>query len=180
VTKSFPAIAVLALIAMLVAAGCGSSNDSSSSSGGGGYGGGGESTTAATTAATTESSGGGAAAIVSVTTVPKLGKVIVDSKGFTLYDFHKDKGGKSSCYEACEQVWPPLTTEGKPQVGEGAMASKLGTTKRKDGTLQVTYAGWPLYTYEADKKPGDANGNDFTSFGAQWYALLPSGEEAGD
>ena len=110
--------------------------------------------------------------------MPKLGKVIVDAKGFTLYDFHKDKGGKSACYGACAKVWPPLLSEGQPQAGEGAMASKLGTTKRKDGTLQVTYAGWPLYTYEADKKPGDANGNDIDSFGAEWYALQPSGEEA--
>ena len=51
------------------------------------------------------------------------------------------------------------------------MASKLGTTKRKDGTIQVTYAGHPLYTYVADKKPGEANGNDIYSFGAEWYAL---------
>ncbi len=176
-TKSFPAVAALALIALLAIAGCGSSSNSSSSGGGGAYGGGESSTT---TTASSETSGGGTAAVITAASAPKLGKIIVDSKGFTLYDFHKDKGGKSACYGGCEQVWPPLTTEGKPQVGEGAMASKLGTTKRKDGTLQVTYAGWPLYTYEADKKPGEANGNDFSSFGAQWYALLPSGEEAGD
>jgi predicted lipoprotein with Yx(FWY)xxD motif len=60
------------------------------------------------------------------------------------------------------------------------MGPKLGTSERKDGTVQVTYAGHPLYTYTGDTKPGDANGNDFSSFGAQWYALLPSGEEAGD
>ncbi|HUC06682.1 MAG TPA: hypothetical protein VMR96_01215 [Solirubrobacterales bacterium] len=172
-TKSLPAIAALALIAMLAIAGCGSSDDSSS----GGYGSGGGSNSTATTASS-EPTSGGTAAIVSATTVPKLGKVIVDAKGFTLYDFHKDKGGESACYGACAQVWPPLLSEGKPRVGEGAMASKLGTTKRKDGTLQVTYAGWPLYTYEADKKPGDANGNDIDSFGAEWYALLASGEEA--
>lgn len=177
--KSFPAVAALVLIALLAIAGCGSSSDNSSSSGGGAYGGG-ESSTSTASTTSSEPSGGGTAAVITASSVPKLGKVIVDSKGFTLYDFHKDKGGKSSCYGGCEQVWPPLTTGGKPQVGEGAMASKLGTTKRKDGTLQVTYAGWPLYTYEADKKPGEANGNDFSSFGAQWYALLPSGEEAGD
>jgi predicted lipoprotein with Yx(FWY)xxD motif len=178
VTKSFPAVAALALIALLAIAGCGSSSDSSSSSGsGGGAYGGGESSNST---ASSEPSGGGTVAVVTASSVPKVGKVIVDSKGFTLYDFHKDKGGKSACYGGCEQVWPPLTTEGKPQVGEGAMASKLGTTKRKDGTLQVTYAGWPLYTYEADKKPGEANGNDIDSFGAEWYALQPSGEEAGD
>jgi predicted lipoprotein with Yx(FWY)xxD motif len=174
VTRSFPATAALALIALLAIAGCGSSDDSS---GGGGYGSGSGSTTTPTTASS-DSTGGATVAIVSATTVPKLGKAIVDSKGFTLYDFHKDKGGKSACYGACAKVWPPLLSEGKPQAGEGAMAAKLGTTKRKDGTLQVTYAGWPLYTYEADKKPGDANGNDIDSFGAEWYALQPSGEEA--
>jgi predicted lipoprotein with Yx(FWY)xxD motif len=172
VKKSLFACGALALIAALVVAGCGGSDNSSGS--GGAYG----SADKATKPASSEGSGGGTAAIVSANTVADLGKVIVDSKGFTLYDFHKDKGGKSACYGACAKVWPPLLSEGKPQVGEGAMASKLGTTKRKDGTLQVTYAGWPLYTYEADKKPGDANGNDIDSFGAQWYALLPSGEEA--
>jgi predicted lipoprotein with Yx(FWY)xxD motif len=176
VKKTLPALAALALIGVLAMAGCGSSSNSSSSGSGGAYGGG---ETSTTTAASSEPSGGGTAAVITASSVPKLGKVIVDSKGFTLYDFHKDKGGKSSCYGGCEQVWPPLTTEGKPQVGEGAMASKLGTTKRKDGTLQVTYAGWPLYTYEADKKPGESNGNDIDSFGAEWYALQPSGEEAG-
>lgn len=171
--KPLFAFGALALIAALAFAGCGGSDDSSSNSGGA-YGSGGESTKPASS----EGSGGSTAAIVSATTVGDLGKVIVDSKGFTLYDFHKDKGGKSACYGACAKVWPPLLTEGKPQVSEGAMAGKLGTTKRKDGTLQVTYAGWPLYTYEADERPGDANGNDIDSFGAEWYALLPSGEEA--
>lgn len=174
-TRSFPAIAALALIALLAIAGCGSSDDNSGS--GGGYGSGGGSTTTDTTASS-EPTGGGTAAVVSAATVPELGKVIVDSKGFTLYDFHKDEGGAPACYGACAKVWPPLLSEGKPQVGEGAIAAKLGTTERKDGTLQVTYAGWPLYTYAADAKPGDAKGNDIDSFGAEWYALLPSGEEA--
>lgn len=174
--KPFLAFGALALVAALVFAGCGGSDDSTSSSSGSGgaYGSGGESTKSSSNDSSTDS----AAAVVSATTVGDLGKVIVDSKGFTLYDFHKDKGGKSACYGACAKVWPPLITDGEPQVGEGAMAAKLGTTKRKDGTLQVTYAGWPLYTYEADKKPGDANGNDIDSFGAEWYALLSSGEEA--
>jgi predicted lipoprotein with Yx(FWY)xxD motif len=171
-TKTFSTIAVLALAGGLALAGCGSGGDSSSSSSGGAYGGG------ETTKASTESSEPEAAATVAVASVPKLGRILVDSKGFTLYDFHKDKGGKPACYGACAGVWPPLTTEGAPQPGEGAAASKLGTTKRKDGTVQVTYAGHPLYTYTADTKPGEANGNDFDSYGAEWYALLPSGEEA--
>jgi len=175
VTKTFPAIAALALVSLLAIAGCGGS-DSSSSSSGGPYGGGGE-TAEATKPASSESSGG-AAAVITASTAGDLGKVIVDSEGMTLYDFHKDKGGKPACYGACAKGWPPLLTEGKPQAGEGAMASKLGAVERSDGTTQVTYAGHPLYTFAGDKKPGEANGNDVEAFGAEWYALLPSGEEA--
>jgi predicted lipoprotein with Yx(FWY)xxD motif len=185
VTRTLPAIAILAIGALLVMAGCGGSSSSSSSSGeGGAYGSGGGET--GTTQSAKSEAGGGAAAsggdgVVAVAKSPELGTaIIVDSKGYTLYDFHKDKGTKSACYGACAGVWPPLTTSGKPQAMSGAEASKLGTTKRSDGTLQVTYAGHPLYTYIADKKPGEAKGNDFSSYGAQWYALMPSGEEAGD
>jgi predicted lipoprotein with Yx(FWY)xxD motif len=175
VTKTFPAIAVLALVSLLAIAGCGGSDNSGSNSGGP-YGGGGE--TAETTTKPASSESGGAAAVITASTAGDLGKVIVDSKGMTLYDFHKDKGGKPACYGACAKSWPPLLTEGKPQAGEGAMASKLGIVKRTDGTMQATYAGHPLYTFVEDKKPGEANGNDVSAFGAQWYALLPSGEEA--
>lgn len=136
------------------------------------YGGGGGST-----AAGSEGSGGGAA-VVSLGNAAKLGMVLVDSNGMTLYDFHKDKGTTSSCYGACAQSWPPLTTAGKPQAGNGASASKLGTTERKDGTMQVTYAGHPLYTFVGDQGPGEANGNDVKAFGASWYALKGSGEDA--
>lgn len=174
--KTPTAIAALALIGVLALTGCGSSNNGSDSSNSGGAYGSGEESTAKNESS--GSSGGGTAAVVSAASAPKLGRILVDSKGFTLYDFHKDKGTVSACYGACASVWPPLNTEGAPQAGEGAMASKLGTTKRKDGTVQVTYAGHPLYTYTADTKPGEVNGNDFSSYGAQWYALLPSGEEA--
>lgn len=173
--RTFPAIVVLALISLLAIAGCGSSDDNDSSAGGA-YGG--SEATEANASKPASSEGGGSAAVVSASSAGNLGKVIVDSQGMTLYDFHKDKGGKSACYGGCANVWPPLLTEGGPQAGEGAMAAKLGTTKRKDGTLQVTYAGHPLYTYVEDKKPGEANGNDIDSFGAEWYALVPSGEEA--
>jgi len=174
-TRSLAAIAVAAF-ALLAVAGCGSSNDNSSSTGSGGaYGSSGGTTTKPATSTPSE----GTVAVVSVATVPKVGKVIVDPKGFTLYDFHKDKGDNSSCYGACEKAWPPLTTSGKPKVGNGASSSKVGMTERKDGTLQVTYAGHPLYTFTEDKKPGEANGNDFSAFGAQWYALMPNGEEPG-
>jgi predicted lipoprotein with Yx(FWY)xxD motif len=178
-TRNLMALVSTAAVLALVVAGCGSSDSSStggayggeSSSAGGAYGGG----AATTQPASTQSSEG--AATVTVAMVPKLGKVVVDSGGFTLYDFRKDKGTTSSCYGGCASLWPPLTTTGKPQAGGGVSASMLGTTKRKDGTTQVTFAGHPLYTYTADSKPGEANGNDFTSFGGEWYALTPKGEE---
>lgn len=199
------ALALAALVAMtaIVIAGCGSSSSnegsyggssskessSSESSGGsnenassgGAYGsryGGGESETksAASEAAAGAESGAG---VVSLGNVQKLGMVLVDSSGMTLYDFHKDKGTTSSCYGPCAEGWPPMLTEGEPTVGNGAMSSKLGTTERKDGTTQVTYAGHPLYTFVGDKGPGEANGNDVTAFGASWYALKGSGAEAG-
>lgn len=175
-TRTTYAFALLALAAALAIAGCGSSSDSSS---GGAYGGkGGTGTEAETTKSPPGAESG--AAVLTVASAPKVGPILVDAKGFTVYDFHKDKGTVSSCYGACAGVWPPVLTEGDATAGEGASASQLGTTKRKDGTVQVTYAGHPLYTYTADQKPGEANGNDFSSYGAQWYALKGNGEEAGD
>jgi predicted lipoprotein with Yx(FWY)xxD motif len=174
VNRSSYAFALLAVAAALAIAGCGSSSDSNES--GGVYGGKGSSATSGeTTAASTE---GGAIAVLTVASAPKVGPVLVDSKGFTVYDFHKDKGTTSSCYGPCAEGWPPVTTEGAPMSGEGAMASKLGTTKRKDGSTQVTYAGHPLYTFVGDKKPGEATGNNVDAFGAEWYALKGNGEEA--
>lgn len=173
--KTLPILAALALVGVLAMAGCGSSNSSSSSSGSGGAYGGGEETKSKPAASTTSSEG----APVTVGTASGVGKVLVDSNGLTLYYFQKDQNGKSACYGACEKGWPPLTTEGAPQAGEGAMASKLGTTERKDGTVQVTYNNWPLYTFVEDKKPGEDNGTDSKAFGASWYPLHPNGEKAG-
>jgi len=111
---------------------------------------------------------------------PDLGKVIVDAEGMTMYDFHKDKGTTSACYGACAEAWPPLLTKGMPTATGGAEASLISVTKRKDGTEQVTYNGHPLYAFIEDQKPGETNGNDVDGFGAQWYALMPNGEEPAD
>lgn len=175
-TRTTYAFALLAIAGTLAIAGCGSSSSNNNESGGA-YGGGGSSSEK-TTSSPEGGSSSGVAAVLTVASAPKVGPVLVDSEGFTVYDFHKDKGTASSCYGACASGWPPVTTEGAPKTGEGAMSSKLGTTKRKDGTVQVTYAGHPLYTFVEDKKPGEANGNDVSAFGAQWYALKGNGEEA--
>ena len=183
-TRTTYGFALLALIAALAVAGCGSSSDNSgstsaetSNSSGSAYGSSSQSESSEVKSPPGAETG---VAVLTVANAKGAGPVLVDAKGFTVYDFHKDKGTTSSCYGACAQGWPPVLSEGNPTAGEGAMASKLGTTERKDGTTQVTYAGHPLYTFVEDKKPGEANGNDVSAFGAQWYALKSSGEEAGD
>jgi predicted lipoprotein with Yx(FWY)xxD motif len=105
-----------------------------------------------------------------------LGKIVVDGKARTLYLFAKDKHGKSTCSGACAQNWPPLLTKGKPTAGPGASASLLGTTRRADGTTQVTYNKHPLYTFVADKgKPGSTTGQGIDAFGAKWYVVTSKG-----
>jgi predicted lipoprotein with Yx(FWY)xxD motif len=106
-----------------------------------------------------------------------LGRMLVDSRGITLYDFVKDEGSMSACYGACAALWPPLLTTGKPVAGPGVHASLLGTTKRKDGKLEVTYNGHPLYYFVTDRKPGQTTGQGVNQFGARWWVLSPAGKE---
>jgi predicted lipoprotein with Yx(FWY)xxD motif len=107
----------------------------------------------------------------------RLGRILVDSKGITLYDFVKDKGTTSVCYGACAALWPPLISKGKPIAGPGVRASLLGTTKRKDGKLEVTYDGHPLYYFVTDRKPGQTTGQGVNQFGGPWWVLSPAGKE---
>ena len=107
----------------------------------------------------------------------RIGRIVVDSKGITLYDFVTDKGGVSGCYGACAALWPPLITKGKPHAGPGVRASLLGTTKRKDGKLEVTYNHHPLYYFVTDRKPGQTTGQGVNQFGGPWWVLSPAGKE---
>jgi predicted lipoprotein with Yx(FWY)xxD motif len=106
----------------------------------------------------------------------RLGKVLVDARGRTLYLFTKDSGTKSTCSGACAGAWPPALVTGKPTVGGGAKASQVGTTKRSDGTHQVTYHGHPLYRFVQDTKSGDTNGEGLTAFGGGWFVVSPAGK----
>jgi predicted lipoprotein with Yx(FWY)xxD motif len=153
-------LAAVALIAVVVA-GCGGSS-SGTAGGGSAYG-------AATPAPKT------ATGTVS-TRETKLGRVLVDASGRTLYLFEKDKGATSTCNGACASIWPPLTA-GKAKAGIGVTAAELGTTKRSDGKTEITYAGHPLYTYAGDQKPGDVAGQGLDQFGAEWYVLAPDGHK---
>ena len=106
-----------------------------------------------------------------------LGKILVDSHRRTLYLFKKDSGKKSECFGMCASFWPPLRVTGKPTVGTGLKASKVGTIKRSDGKRQVTYNGHPLYRFAKDTQPGDTNGQGLTAFGARWFVLSPAGRQ---
>jgi predicted lipoprotein with Yx(FWY)xxD motif len=104
----------------------------------------------------------------------KLGAILVNAQGRSLYLFEKDKNGKSACSGACAKAWPPLMTTGKPSAAGGVNAKLLGTTKRSNGT-QVTYNGHPLYTFFEDTKAGQTNGEGVSAFGATWDAVSPAG-----
>ena len=137
-----------------------------------GCGGGGSGSTQQSKAAT----GSGSAATVSLRKL-NVGTALVDGQGRTLYLFEADKGPMSTCNGACASLWPPDTTSGKPKAGPGVDAAKLGTTKRSDGTLEVTYNGHPLYRYAPDTKAGEDTGQGLNQFGAKWYVLAATGSK---
>ena len=103
-----------------------------------------------------------------------LGTILVDAKGMTLYMFTEDTENKSNCAGDCLTAWPPF--EGPVFAGEGVDGSLVGTTEATDGSIQVTYNGWPLYYWQEDKAPGDATGQDV---GDVWYVLNAKGTPIG-
>ena len=101
------------------------------------------------------------------------GKLVVNSVGLTLYHYTDEAKGKIGCTGSCKSFWPPeMAGAAKPVAGPGINAAKLGTIKRPDGGLQVTYNGLALYRYAGDKKPGDTKGQGVES---SWYAVTPAG-----
>lgn len=108
----------------------------------------------------------------------ELGAYLTDGEGRALYLFKSDTAGQSTCFDRCADVWPPLLTDGMAEATDDALQGLLiGTLRRPDGTMQVTYGGWPLYYYEQDRGPGDIQGQDIMGFGAEWYLIGPDGEE---
>jgi len=153
------------LAVALIAAGCGSSAGGSAYSAGP-YG-------SAAMASARSAAGATRVGVAS----SRLGRIVVDSKGRTLYAFAKDKNGRSACSGSCATFWPPLLTTGKVHAGHGVKASLLGTTKRRDGKLQATYNRHPLYTFKLDTKAGQTNGEELNDFGSVWEALSPGGKK---
>ena len=149
--------AVLLAALMVVAAACGGGDDEPSGT---------AAPAAPTTTAAQETSGATVAVASS-----KLGDILVDADGRTLYAFTKDKGDQSVCGGECATNWPALT--GTATAGTGAQASLLSTAMQANGSSQVTYGGRPLYHFAGDARPGDTNGQ---GVGDVWFAVSANGE----
>ncbi len=111
-------------------------------------------------------------ATVQVSKDAKLGDILTDSKGMTLYQFAKDQANVSNCSGGCATAWPPLVVAAgqAPTAGDG-VTGKLDVITRQDGSLQVTYNGLPLYFFASDSKPGDTNGQ---GVGGVWSIVHPT------
>ena len=131
---------------------------------------------ASTTTPTASASQSQASATVGVAS-NKLGQILVDGRGFSLYLFEADTTTKSTCSSDCAANWPPLLTNGTPMASGAAAQAMLGTTARSDGTNQVTYNGHPLYFFVSDTQAGDTHGQGLTAFGAGWDVLSPAGNK---
>jgi predicted lipoprotein with Yx(FWY)xxD motif len=123
-----------------------------------------------------DSSSSAAEAIINVATDPTLGQILVDGKDMTLYMFTKDGPDQSTCSGKCFTSWPPLNTQGHPNLGAGVDASLIGTTKAADGSEMVTYNKMPLYYFFKDKNPGDTIGQGSNNV---WYVVSPDGKAVG-
>ena len=121
-----------------------------------------------------------AAVTISAKTVAGVGTVLVDGQGRTLYLLTSEKGGKITCTAAngCTEAWPEIVLASgttAPTAGSGVQSSLLGTVKDASGNREVTYNGWPLYTFSGDSGPGVAKGEGISNFGGTWYVLNSSG-----
>jgi predicted lipoprotein with Yx(FWY)xxD motif len=106
----------------------------------------------------------------------RLGRILVDGDGRTLYLYVKDRGTKSACSPACEHVWPPAIASGAPHAGPGVTAAKVTTVRRADSRRQIVYNGHPLYTSTADTRPGQINGEGFLG---TWFVVSAAGNRIG-
>jgi predicted lipoprotein with Yx(FWY)xxD motif len=105
----------------------------------------------------------------------RFGPILFDGRGFVLYAFTKDPRGRSVCGGACAKAWPPYIVRTAPRAGGGTRRSLLGTTRRSDGRLQVTYAGRPLYYYVGDRAPGQILCQNVSEYGGLWLVARPNG-----
>jgi predicted lipoprotein with Yx(FWY)xxD motif len=104
----------------------------------------------------------------------EFGQMLFGSNKQAIYVFENDSKGKTVCYGECAEAWPPVLTKGKPKAGDGVKSSLLGTVKRRDGKLQVTYAGKPLYFY-SHEGPGEVRCHNVDLNGGFWWVVGPDG-----
>jgi predicted lipoprotein with Yx(FWY)xxD motif len=127
----------------------------------------------ASTSAAPTSEASGATGPATINLVPTTnGKILTDSGGQSLYLFTVDKDASSSCYDQCATNWPPVLTTGAPKAGTGVDDGLLGTTKRSDGTVQVTYNKSPLYRFAKDTHPGWVKGQGVKN---TWWLVSADG-----
>ena len=105
----------------------------------------------------------------------RFGKILFDGRGFALYAFTKDPRGRSVCSGACAKVWPPYIVKAPPRADAGVKRSLLGTIRRADGRLQVTFARRPLYYYVGDRAPRQLRCTNVSEFGGLWLVVRPTG-----
>jgi predicted lipoprotein with Yx(FWY)xxD motif len=162
-------MAIGAAAGALLLVGCGGDDDDSGEAGA-------AASVPSTTAPTTTAAPASTAAGTTIKTGDsQFGDVLFDGDDQAIYYFDKESGSKSECYGACAEAWPPVLTKGEPQAGNGVDAGLLGTTKRDDGTTQVTYDGHPLYLY-AHEGPNQVTCHDVSEFGGLWLAVQPNGQ----
>jgi len=105
----------------------------------------------------------------------RYGRILFDGKGFALYAFTHDPRGNSACSGACAAAWPPYLVAKAARPGTGTQTRLLGTTRRTDGKLQVTYAGRPLYYYVGERSPGQILCQNVNEYGGLWLVARPNG-----
>ncbi len=167
-------VSLLLSIGLLALAGCGGDGDGSDSNPSSGA----TDTEADTTTAVNERNGGSEKSPKGTAVAlgdSEFGQILFDSKRQAIYIFERDEKSKSNCYGDCAEAWPPVFTEGEPRAGKGVDRSLLGTTKRRDGKLQITYADKPLYYY-AHEGPGEVKCHNVNLNGGFWWVLGPDGE----
>jgi predicted lipoprotein with Yx(FWY)xxD motif len=103
------------------------------------------------------------------------GPILRDGRGYALYLFTRETSATSRCSGACAKAWPPFLTKSRPAAARGARASLLGTTRRRDGSTQVTYRGHPLYYYAGDRRPSQVLCQGVKEFGGTWFVVAPTG-----
>jgi predicted lipoprotein with Yx(FWY)xxD motif len=158
---------LLLLAALLALAGCGGEDESAPSQD--------QSRGAETGAAEKPEKPAKAAGTVITTGASEFGRMLFDSRKQAIYIFENDSRSKTVCYGECAEAWPPVFTKGEPRAGKGVKASLLGTVKRRDGKLQVTYAGQPLYFY-AHEGRGEVRCHNVNLNGGLWWVVGPDGK----